>query len=326
MRAAWYTKNGEACGVLVTGELPTPTPGPGEVRVRIATSGVNPSDVKSRRSRPLTSDRIIPHSDGAGVIEALGAEVSAARLGERVWIWNGQWQRPLGTAAEYIVLPATQAVKLPDNTDLAAGACLGIPAMTAYQANRLLGEVAGKAILVIGAASSVGHYAAQIASSNGATVIGTAGSPRKAEHALDAGVKAIINYKEESVAQRVNDLTGGSGVDAIVDMDFSTTVQLLAHNVLAPHGTLVCYGSNVYGDTPVPFKELLFRSLSLRFFLVYDLTPQEREDAITGLTRLLADGKLSHTIGARFALEGIAQAHEAVEGGELVGNVILDLP
>ncbi len=325
MQAAWYTKNGESREVLVIGDLPPPTPGPGEVLVRLATSGVNPSDVKSRRSRPLISDRIVPHSDGAGVIEAVGADVSAARVGERVWIWNGQWQRPSGTAAEYIALPAAQAVRLPDGTDFAAGACLGIPAMTAYQANRLLGEVAGKTILVIGASSSVGHYAAQIASTHGATVIGTVGSAQKAEHALAAGVKATINYKEESVAQRVHDLTGGRGVDGIVDMDFSTTAQLLSNNVLAPHGTLVCYGSNAYGETPVPFRELLFSSLSLRFFLVYDLTPQDRQDAISGLTSLLEDGKLSHTIGARFALEEIAQAHEAVEGGKLVGNVILDL-
>lgn len=325
MQAAWYTKNGESREVLVIGDLPTPTPGPGEVLVRLATSGVNPSDVKSRRSRPLISDRIVPHSDGAGVIEAVGADVSAARVGERVWIWNGQWQRPSGTAAEYIALPATQAVRLPDSTDFAAGACLGIPAMTAYQANRLLGEVAGKTILIIGASSSVGHYAAQIASTNGATVIGTVGSAQKAEHALAAGVTATINYKEEPVAQRVHDLTGGKGVDGIIDMDFSTTAQLLSQNVLAPHGTLVCYGSNAYGDTPIPFKELLFSSLSLRFFLVYDLTPQDRQDAIAGLTRLLEDGKLSHTIGACFALKEIAQAHEAVEGGKLVGNVIVDL-
>lgn len=326
MQAAWYSKNGESREVLETGELQTPTPGPGEVRVRLATSGVNPSDVKSRRSRPLVSDRIVPHSDGAGVIDAVGADVSAARVGERVWIWNGQWRRPFGTAAEYIALPAAQAVRLPDSTDLAAGACLGIPAMTAFQAARLLGEIAGKTILVIGASSAVGHYVAQIASSNGAIVIGTVGSAQKAEHALAAGVQTTINYKEESVAQRVNDLTGGKGVDAIIDMDFSTTIQLLSHNVLAPHGTLVCYGSNASDDTPVPFRELLFRSISLRFFLVYDLTPQDRQSAIAGLTKLMEDGKLSHTIGARFALEEIAQAHEAVEGGKLIGNVILDLP
>lgn len=325
MRAAWYTKNGEAREVLETGELPTPVPGAGEVRVRLATSGVNPSDVKSRRSRPLGSERVVPHSDGAGTIDAVGDGVAAERVGERVWIWNGQWQRPLGTAAEYIVLPEAQAVKLPSNTDVAAGACLGIPALTAFQAVHLLGDIAGKTVLVIGASSAVGHYVVQIAAQRGARVIGTVGSAEKARHAMAAGAQSTIDYKQESVAERVMALTGGNGVDAIVDMDFSTTVQLIPKGVLVPHGTLACYGSNAYGDTPVPFRDLLFRSINLRFFLVYDLSPADRQDAIAGLTRLMEEGKLQHTIGARFALDEIAQAHEAVEGGKLIGNVILDI-
>ncbi|MES2070103.1 MAG: NADPH:quinone reductase [Pseudomonadota bacterium] len=326
MRAAWYTKNGEAREVLVVGELPTPVPARGEVRVKLASSGVNPSDVKSRRSRALDAERIVPHSDGAGVIDTVGDGVSPGRIGERVWIWNGQWQRPMGTAAEYIVLPEAQAVKLPATTDFAAAACLGIPALTAFQAIRLLGDISGKTVLVIGASSAVGHYAAQLAVIGGADVIGTAGSAQKTQHALAAGVKTTINYKSEPVAQRVRELTGGRGADAIVDMDFSTTVQLLADGALAPHGTLVSYGSNTYGDIPVPFRTLLFSSISLRFFLVYELSPADRQFAVDGLSNLLAKQRLRHTIGARFALDDIAAAHEAVEEGKMVGNVILDLP
>lgn len=326
MRSAWYSKNGAAREVLVVGELPTPMPAPGEVRVKLATSGVNPSDVKSRLGRPLGSERIVPHSDGAGVIDMVGDGVPSSRIGERVWIWNGQWQRPMGTAAEYIALPEAQAVRLPVTTDFAAAACLGIPAMTACQAIHLLGDISGKTVLVIGASSAVGHYAAQLAVIAGAEVIGTVGSTEKAKHALDAGVKTTINYKTEPVAQRVKELTAGRGVDAIVDMDFSSTIQLLPDGALAPHGTLVSYGSNAYGDTPVPFRTSLFSSISLRFFLVYDLTPVDRKMAIENLTDLLANGRLSHTIGARFALDDIAGAHEAVEGGKVVGNVVLDLP
>ena len=168
MRAAWYTKNGEARAVLMVGELPTPAPAPGEVRVKLATSNVNPSDVKSRSGRPLGAGRIVPHSDGAGIIDAVGEGVSPSRVGERVWIWNGQWQRPMGTAAEYIALPEQQAVLLPNSIDFAAGACLGIPAMTAFQAVQLLGDIAGKTVLVIGASSAVGNYAAQLAIMGGA--------------------------------------------------------------------------------------------------------------------------------------------------------------
>lgn len=326
MRAAWYAENGEARDVLVVGDLPMPVPAPGEVRVKLVTSGVNPSDVKSRRSRPLGAEHIVPHSDGAGVIDAVGDGVSPGRIGERVWIWNGQWQRPMGTAAEYIALPEAQAVRLPDTTGFAAAACLGIPAMTAFHAVRLLGDIAGKTLLVTGASSAVGHYVAQLAGLGGANVIGTVGSEEKARHALAAGVKTTIDYKKEPVAQRITTLTGGRGVDAIVDMDFSATIQLLPDGVLAPHGALVCYGANAYGDIPVPFRTLLFNSISLRFFLVYDLKPADRTGAVEGLTTLLESGRLVHTIGARFALDDIAAAHEAVEGGKTVGNVILDLP
>ena len=325
MRAAWYSRNGEARDVLVVGELPTPTPGPGEVRVKLATSGVNPSDVKSRRGRPLDSERIVPHSDGAGVIDAAGDGVPASRIGERVWIWNGQWKRPMGTAAECIVLPEKQAVALPESTDFAAAACLGIPAMTALQAVRLCGDIAGRTLLVIGASSAVGHYVAQIAVIKGAKVIGTVGSPAKAKHASAAGVAATIDYKIEPVAQRVKDLTAGRGVDAIVDMDFSTTIRLVGEGALAPHGKVVSYGSNEVGDVPVPFRALLWNSVGLQFFLVYDLEDDDRRAVIGELSRLLAERRLSHTIGARFSLEDVAAAHEAVERGTSIGNVVVEI-
>ena len=325
MRAAWYSKNGEARDVLVIGELPTPTPASGEVRVNLATSGVNPSDVKSRSGRPLGSERIVPHSDGAGIIDAVGDGVPPTRIGERVWVWNGQWQRPMGTAAEFIVVPERQAVILPDSMDFAAAACLGVPAMTAFQAVRLLGDIAGKTVLVIGASSAVGHYAAQLAVIRGAKVFGTVGSADKSKHALTAGVETTINYKAESVADRVKVLTAGRGVDAIVDMDFSTTVQLLGNGGLRPHGTLVSYGSNAYGDIAVPYRALLWNSVSLRFFLVYELTPQDRRAVVDGLSQLLAARSLLHTVGARFKLNDVAAAHEAVEQGGVIGNVVVEL-
>ncbi|MBC7454686.1 MAG: NADPH:quinone reductase [Massilia sp.] len=326
MRTAWYSNNGEARAVLEVGEMATPVPAPGEVRVKLAVSGVNPSDVKSRRGRPLAWERVVPHSDGAGTIDAVGDGVAPSRIGERVWVWNGQWQRPMGTAAQYIVLPQAQAVALPDGTDFGAGACLGIPALTAYHAVQLLGDIAGKTVLVIGASSAVGHYAAQIAAGRGARVIGTVGSEEKALHARNAGVTHTIDYKQESVAERIHALTGGQGVDGIVDMDFASTAQLIAAGALAAHGTLVSYGSNDMGDVAVPFRTLLFSSISLRFFIVYDLTEADRAIALEGLGTLLAQGRLAHTIGARFALDDIAAAHEAVEGGKVIGNVVIDLP
>lgn len=324
MKAAWYERNGEARDVLTVGEIALPEPGPGEVRVRLATSGVNPSDVKSRRGRPPLFARIVPHSDGAGVIEAVGDGVASDRLGERVWIWNGQWKRAMGTAAEAIVVPQGQAVRLPDTTDFAAGACFGIPALTALHGVTLAEAAPGRTILITGAAAAVGHYATQIAAARGARVIGTA-SARRAGHARAAGAAEIIDYRTENVAERVKELTGGKGVDAILDMDLSTTAPLLPQGVLGQYGKLVCYGSNVPADIPISFTAMLWGSLTLQLYLVYELRQQERAAAIAELTAMLETGTLKHTIGARFALDDIAAAHEAVESGDVVGNVVLEM-
>lgn len=324
MLAAWYARNGAARDVLQVGEQPTPQPGPGEVRVRLAFSVVNPSDVKSRAGgRPVTQGIVIPHSDGAGVIDAVGEGVDARRVGQRVWTWNAQYRRPHGTAAQYVVLPSEQAVDLPESTSLEAGACLGIPGLTAWQAVAHSGVGEGDSVLVIGGASAVGFYAAQMAQARGARVIATVGSPEKAAFLHQAGFTDTILYKEESVAQRVAELTGGQGVNAIIDMDFSTSAALVDEGVLAAHGTFVCYGSNMRGAVPVNYAAWLPRSLTLRFFLVYELTPAQRRAAIDGLQALLTAGQLQHHLGPCFALADIVAAHEAVESGTTFGNVIL---
>ena len=325
MRAAWYAQNGSAHDVLRIGLQPIPEPGSGEVRVRIACSGVNPSDVKSRAGgRPVRWDLIIPHSDGAGVIDKVGEGVDPHRIGERVWVWNAQYNRPYGTGAEYVVLPAAQAVLLPGNASFEAGACLGIPALTAYRAVELAELDAGRTVLIVGGASSVGFYAAQIARAQGARVIATVGSKEKAAFLHDAGFGETILYKDESVADRVLSLTEGIGVDAIIDMDFSTTAPLVDQGVLASHGKFVCYGSNQRGSVPINYAAWLPRSLSLHFFLVYELTPAQRTRALAGVQAMLRDGSLQHHIGPRFELADITLAHQAVENGTTFGNVIVN--
>jgi NADPH:quinone reductase len=280
--------------------------------------------VKSRRGRPLAFPRIVPHSDGAGVIVAAGDGANSARVGERVWTWNAQWKRPFGTAAEFVCLPEQQAVALPGGVDFAAGACLGIPALTAMQAVRLQGQIAGKTLLVTGAGSAVGHYATQIAKVRGARVIGTA-SEAKADHARSAGADVVIDYRSEDVARRAKQMTNGEGVDGIIDMDLSSGAALLAGNAMRPHGTMVCYGSNVAGDIAIPFPAMLWNSYALKIFVVYELKPEDRQSAIGELNAMLRDGTLTHTIGARFPLDEIAAAHEAVESGKVIGNVIVEI-
>ena len=326
MRAAWYAKNGAAAEVLTVGVQPIVEPGAGEVQVKLVLSGINPSDVKSRQgSRPVRAGIIIPHSDGAGVIAAVGSGVDPARIGERVWIWNGQYNRPYGTAAEYITLPADQAVRLPDATSFEAGACLGIPGLTAYRAVELAEVAANDSVLVIGGTSGVGFYAAQMARARGARVVSTVGSAAKAQMMRDAGFDDVILYKTESVADRVHTLTAGAGVNAIIDMDFSTSAGLVDQDVLAQHGRFVCYGSNVRDAVPLNFGAWMPRSISLHFFLVYELTAEARQRTVEGLNALLQADVLQHVVQPAYPLEDIVAAHEAVERGAVLGNAVLDV-
>jgi NADPH2:quinone reductase len=324
MKTAYYTSNGPAAEVMILGDKPKPQPKAGEVLVRLHTSGVNPSDVKSRAGRPLNGDYQIPHSDGAGIIEAVGDGVDQARIGERVWIWNGAFQRPDGTAAEYIALPSMQAVQLPDATSFETGACMGIPGLTAFHGVELLKQAGARTVLITGAASSVGYYAVQMAAKAGMRVIGTASAARKFV-AEEAGCHHIIDYRQENIAKRMEELTAGEGVDGILDMDFSSTRQLLSTTALKTHGLFACYGSNEMGELAVPFRDLLFRSTTLKFFLVYTLTAFEREQAVNGLTAILEQGWLKTRIAETFTLHQVVLAHEAVESGRLNGNVVINL-
>lgn len=326
MRAAFYTEQGGAREVLRIGELPKPEPGPGEVRVRLHTSGLNPSDWKSRRGGPgrrMSAPLIIPHSDGAGEIDAVGAGISG-RIGERVWIWNGQWKRAYGTAAQYIVIPSAQAVRLPEKVGYEAGACLGIPALTAIQAVRLAQIGSASTVLIAGGAGSVSHYAIQVARLRGARVITTISSDLKAKHARSAGANETINYRTEDVGQRVKALTDGRGVDMLIEMDLSANAKLYPE-VLAPHATVVVYGTSP-GETNLTGHWLLINSITLRFFLVYELSAADRAAGVSELTGLLERGQLVHTVGRRLPLQAVADAHEIVERGEAMGNVVLDIP
>lgn len=327
MRAVFYERTGPAAEVLQLGDVPTPVPEPGEVRVKLAWSGVNPSDVKSRaglRSRTLPFARIIPHSDGSGVIDQVGAGVADSRIGERVWVWNAAWGRPAGTAAEYVVLPAQQAVRLPESTDLAAGACLGIPALTAYHAVTVAGGVAGQCVLIAGGAGAVAHYAIQLARRQGAaTLITTVSGPQKAAVAQAAGADVVLNYRTEDVAARIREITGGNGVDRIIEVDFAGNVGL-DFDVLKADGTIVVYGSNA-AEIAVPFFPAIVKNARLQFFIVYNLSPRDRADALAGLTAALESSALTHDIAVRLPLERAAEAHEQVEQGRVIGNVVLGL-
>jgi NADPH2:quinone reductase len=311
-------------------EVETPQAGPGEVRVKLSHSGVNPSDVKSRQgaTRKIAWPRLIPQSDGAGQIDQVGDGIAKSRLGERVWVWNGQWKRAFGTAAEFIALPAAQAVKLPDKVSFEAGACLGIPAMTAIHAVALAAADKGTTLLIAGGAGSVSQYAIQFAKALGATVLTTISSPEKAAAAREAGADHTIDYKREDVGERVMELTGKRGVDAVIEMDLTANAKLIPF-VLRPKGSVIVYGTGA-PMVSLPAFFCLTQSIRVQFFLVYELDTSERERAVSAISRALEQsslsiGKLINRVATpTYALADTAAAHEAVERGT-IGNVIVTM-
>ncbi len=324
MKAAYYESIGPASEVIRVGDRPAPHPGPGEVRIRIHVSGVNPSDVKARAGArgALAYPYVIPHSDGAGIIDAVGSDVSRSRIGERVWTWNAAWRRPFGTCAEFVCLPSRQAVSLPLNTEFDAGACLGIPAMTACHATLGDGPLTGQTVLVTGGAGAVGHFAIQFAKWSGAQVITTVSGTAKSRHAKLAGADHVINYREQDVVAVIKELTAGAGVDRIVEVEFGGNLAV-SNQVLKTGGVIAAYGSMAVATPQLPFFPMMFNHTTMHLLLVYVLNDKERQTACDLIRDALTTGKLASHIGARFALDETAQAHIAVESGSVIGNVIV---
>ena len=325
MRAAWYTKLGSAGDVLEVGEREMPVPGPGEVRVRVRTSGINPVDVKRRAGGrgALASTLVVPHFDGAGVIDQVGDGVDPGRLGNRVWIYEAQWGSDLGTAAEFATVPESRAVPLPANASFMDGACLGIPALTAHRCVYGDGPVEGQTVLVTGGAGAVGAYAIQCARLGGARVLSTVSADEKTRIARAAGADVVINYREEDVAARVMELTEGEGLDRIVEVEMGGNLDA-SIEMLKANGVISAYASEGEPQPAVPFYTLLYKNLTVRFELVFLMPEEAKQRAVEDLTKWLTEGELRHTVADRFALENIVAAHEAVESGPL-GKVLIDL-
>ncbi len=264
MRAAFFAEFGAAKEVLRIGEIDKPEPGPGEVLVRLATSGVNPSDVKKRAgSFPnlLDDGIVIPNSDGAGIIEAVGDGVDERRKGERVWVYQAQYARRFGTAAEYVAIDERRAPRLPDAAGFEIGACLGIPVMTAHRCVFADGDVAGQTILVTGGAGRVGHYAVQWASQAGATVIATASNDADTSACIAAGAHHVVNHRGDDVAADIMTATGGTPVDRIVDVEFGANLPVSVE-VLRVGGTIATYSSTQVSEPKLPFFRMMYKDLT----------------------------------------------------------------
>ncbi|MDD9940456.1 MAG: NADPH:quinone reductase [Myxococcales bacterium] len=328
MKALWYDKQGAARDVLELGEMPTPEAGTGEVRVEVRASGINPSDVGLRRGRPgrpMQFPRVIPHSDGAGVVDQVGPDADPAWLGKRVWIYNGaRAGRCFGNAADYICLSQDLVYELPARTSFAEGATLGIPAMTAHCCLFSRGPIEGKTVLVTGGAGAVGHYALQLARRGGAAhTIATVSSAKKADIAASGGADHTLNYREEDVAGRLRELTDGRGVDHIVDVDFGGNFDA-GIRALALNGSWAAYASSGNRSPTVSIGALMAKNVNLQFLVLNSLPHEVRRAAQREVTALAESDAAIHNIAGRFTLEQSVAAHELVESGEKLGTVVVE--
>jgi len=325
MRAAWFEKFGAATDVLVVGEQPQPQPQPGEVLVRLMTSGVNPSDVKKRAGalpNLLDDGLVIPHSDGAGVIEAVGPGVDDREVGERVWLYQAQYGRRFGTAAEFVAIDSSRAPRLVENASFEIGACLGIPAMTAHRCVFADGSVDGQTILVTGGAGRVGHYAIQWASQAGASVVATASCPEDDQACIDAGAKAVVNHRQAGWSEKVLALNEQKKVDRVIDVEFGVNLPEVL-NLIRTGGIIATYSSTQVPEPTLPFLKMMFMDLTMHFVIVYAMPEKAKQQAISDIDDRLRAGSLQHRVAHGLPLAYIAVAHEIIEQGKARGCVVI---
>jgi NADPH:quinone reductase len=324
VRAISYGRAGGP-DVLQLIDRPVPEPGPGEVRVRVAFSGVNPTDWKSRASTDPGPDGKIPNQDGAGTVDAVGEGVDPVLVGERVWLWEAAWQRSWGTAAEYTVVPARQAVLLGAAPSFELGAALGIPFLTAHRCLTLAeslpdrlgpGSLTGHTVLVQGGAGAVGNAAIQLARWAEATVIATVSSPRKAQLAAAAGATHVVR----KIAPK--------GVDAVVEVNAAQNAGVDAR-VVAQHGAVAIYAGTGDDSATVPIRSQMTANARWQFVLVYTEPARAKALGVEDVNAAVLDGavRVGEEAGLPlhvFPLEQAAEAHRAVEDGA-VGKVLIDV-
>ncbi|MFQ6004563.1 MAG: NADPH:quinone reductase [Woeseia sp.] len=325
MKASWYEGFGPAADVLVVGEQPAPEPQAGEVLVRLMTSGINPSDVKKRAGafpELLDDGLVIPHSDGAGVIAAVGEGVSDREIGERVWVYQAQYGRRFGTAAEFVAVDSCRVPPLPENTSFEVGACLGIPAMTAHRCVFADGPVDGQTLLVTGGAGRVGHYAIQWASQAAARVVATASCPEDEQACVEAGAMAVVNHRRPGWCNEVLHLNEQSKVDRVIDVQFGANLGEVL-NLIRIGGTIATYSSTEVPEPRLPFLKMMFMDLTVRFVNVYAMPEVAKQDAISDIDKRLQAGQLRHRVTHVLPLDDVAQAHEIIERGNCRGCVVI---
>jgi NADPH2:quinone reductase len=324
MRAWIYDTAGAARDVMREVTLDMPSLGPGEVLVELRVSAVNPTDVKRRvtgRELGLFSP-IIPNNDGSGIIVAVGAGVSTSRTGENVWLFGAQAGRPHGTAARYVALPAAQAITLPDKASFTDGACVGVPAVTAWHAVLGGGPVDGRTVLVTGAGGRVGRYAVQIARASGARVI-AATRREKFDEVKRLGAHEVIDYMAGGLRDALR-AAAPDGIDRVADGALWLTLEQ-ALPALGSRAHIAAYASDQNANPVLPFAKLLYANTTIEAFSIFGLYREQQQAAIDGVNQLLAGGKLEHKVGARFDFSQMIEAHEAVETVSVDGSCLVTI-
>ena len=315
MLAAWYKNFGTAENVLETGEFAEPKPGKGEVKIKIHSSGVNPSDTKKRAgSNPdiLNDGPVIPHSDGAGEIVDVSDEKLRHRIGEKVWVYESQHNRRLGTAAEFVCLPSNNAVRLPDGVSYDTGAMLGIPAMTAHRCVYNSDGIRDRYVLITGGAGRVGHYCIQWAKKAGAIVIATSSNNKGGQDCKQAGADIILSHPSETFKQEILDLTKGHKIDKIIDGDFGKNINHLL-SVIKPNSSISTYASMTEKTPGIPFYQMMNLNVQIKMVFVYDMPKKAKESAILDITKALKENKLLNRLYKNYNLKEISQAHQKIE-------------
>ena len=325
MLAGWYQKGGPAEKVIEVGDTEIPRARPGEVLVRLRASSISPSDYKKRAANaPLEFPRIIPHSDGAGVVEALGAGVSVFKVGDRVWTFNAQFKRAMGTAAQYIALPAALVRSLPSNASFVEGACFGIATMTGFRVVFADGPVKRKTVYVPGATGRVGAYAVQFAKWGGARVIASVSGEEKRKVANDLGADFVLDRQKDNLATAILGLTNNTGVDSIVEVELAGNLPL-DEKILAENGTICSFGAARTPKLEISMSGRRARNMSLRFVFVYLLDDAALTETCAGINKAQAEGALKHRIAATFPLRELAKAHAFAETHTGTGHVVVEI-
>lgn len=327
MRAVWFEKFGPANETLIFGEKPKPRAAAGEVLIRMKTTGVNPSDVKKRAgSAPnlLDDGPVIPHSDGAGVIEAVGEGVSEQRIGERVWVYQAQFARSFGSAAEYLAMDTSRAVILPENASFEVGACLGIPVMTAHRCVFADGPVEGRTLLITGGAGRVGYYAIQWAKQAGARVITTASNDADRSICEAVGADLVVNHRQENWSESLLSQNNGEKVDRVIDVDFGANLAEVL-KLIRVSGEIVTYSSNKDPKPQLPFGQMMYLDLMIRLVIVYAMPEVAKQAAIADINDKLAKNELQHRIAHVLDFEDMVRSHELIEQGGFGGCVVVKI-